>query len=32
MEAASEGKGLYTMVERERDGLDMRAQLMAAIG
>ena len=31
-QVASEGSGLYTMVERERDGLDMRAQLMAAIG
>ena len=31
-QAASEGRGAYTMVERERDGLDMRAQLMAAIG
>ena len=24
--------GVYTMVERERDGLDMRTQLKAAIG
>ena len=31
-QAASEERGVYTMVERERDGLDMRAQLMAAIG
>jgi len=31
-QGASEGRGVYAMVERERDGLDMRAQLMAAIG
>ncbi len=30
-QAASKGRGMYAMVERERDGLDIRAQLIAAI-
>ncbi len=31
-QAASAGRGMYAIIEKERDGLDVREQLVAAIG